>query len=585
MHSEAVKSTDQMMDRNSENSRSKHAQPEGIPTNPSTKKFNDQHHPCSTAVDQVVSVKDSPNYSYKLRVADERDITEESINPSKPHSRKATPAPAEFKSSPMRRFKAFSSPKIKIPRHTPLGTDGPAASIKRDSVLKRVFKSDNLTLTASHTSDNDMESPFKTRQSKQAPVVTVSGSPRVSVKDLAARFNTAASKSLYVPSPRSSPVKNSFDDFRVLSEPPKDGVISPYTSNPPSPTKSQRSGKSDRSIRGRLSLQDPQFTVPTRLSTPRRMVRTSTPLPSVGKPVEETIPPIPDKPNGQQMDKPYLRKYSSLNFSMPRALQAPERDAALPDSSKDLRTFDGYESVTKFHTTLPGFGTPPPTSSNIHFANPRPIALGNPPISHPRSQISVISSTEGRRIPVPSPVPSRSNSILHGQVCALQRQLDEKMEQIKQLKQQLENKGILDIGSLSEQLREAKREILSWKSRAEVAEKQIEVMGKLSIKSRPSTSRVKPDPADKRTATNNREGVVLARKIQNALRMMDGASSQQRNSSLESSDTILHDLTATESEFGVWAEQISMGINSNSLLQVSSHSPKLLLDFRGSEEI
>ena len=585
----SLKSTDRIMSGKYENSRSKLAQTEGgLPTTLSTDHVHHHHHhPRSTAVAHVVSVKPSPNYSIRSRATEEEDSREDSIITSNNHARKATPAPIEFKLSPMSRLKAFTASKGKQSTSILLGTDGPATNTKRDSVLKRVFKSESPAIGSSHTTDQNTEHREKKRQKLHAPTATVSGSPRVSVKDLAARFDTAATNSLNAPSPRKSPVKNSFDDFRALSEPPKNGVISPYTSNPPSPTKSQRSGKSDksiRSIRGPLSLQDPQSSV-SKPPTPRRLIRTSTPLHATGKPVEEAIPPIPDGSNGQQQtDKPYLRKYSSLNFSVPRALQSPTKSAALQDTTKELRTFDGHESATQSSTIILGPSSSLPVSSNVHFASPQPLASRHSPISRSPPQKNTISSNEGRRSLIPNPIPSRSNSILHSQVRTLQRQLEAKTDEIRQLKQLLENQGVLDIGSISEQLQEAKREVICWKTRAEIAEKQTELMGKLPLKGRASTTRIISGAVDKRATKMNQQGQVPVQKIQNALAMTDGAASPRRESSLESSDTILHDLTATEREFGMWADHISMGINSNSLSQAFPHSPKLLLDFGRSEE-
>jgi peptidoglycan hydrolase-like protein with peptidoglycan-binding domain len=169
--------------------------------------------------------------------------------------------------------------------------------------------------------------------------------------------------------------------------------------------------------------------------------------------------------------------------------------------------------------------------------------------------------------------------VLHTQVRTLQKNLDVKTEQVRQLKQQLENKGTQDIGALSEQLREAKREAQAWKLKADIAEKQVEVMSKLSAGRRlvdwteqsdkPYLRHVEPRP-------------VLGETTRQAIRGMDGAASSQRLTSEESNDTILHDFAVTGTEFDSWADHVGTDLSSRSLLELDSklelHISKLELD-------
>jgi hypothetical protein len=74
--------------------------------------------------------------------------------------------------------------------------------------------------------------------------------------------------------------------------------------------------------------------------------------------------------------------------------------------------------------------------------------------------------------------------MLHAQIRSLQRQLEAKAEESSQLRRQLEAQEGSDIGTLSEQLREAKHEVNVWKERAEAAERRVQVFEKFTAKLR-----------------------------------------------------------------------------------------------------
>lgn len=78
---------------------------------------------------------------------------------------------------------------------------------------------------------------------------------------------------------------------------------------------------------------------------------------------------------------------------------------------------------------------------------------------------------------------SRNISVLHGQIQALQQQLNAKTEEVRQLKQQLEARSNPDVGTLAESIMAARREIQLWKSRAELLEKQVEMTRNTSARS------------------------------------------------------------------------------------------------------
>lgn len=70
--------------------------------------------------------------------------------------------------------------------------------------------------------------------------------------------------------------------------------------------------------------------------------------------------------------------------------------------------------------------------------------------------------------------------MLYAQISSMQKAMDAKNEEIDTLKRQLATKSsLMDRGSLSEQLREQKRETAMWRDRALVAERRLDRMGQL----------------------------------------------------------------------------------------------------------
>ncbi|KAF4336456.1 Rho-GTPase-activating 6 [Fusarium beomiforme] len=92
-----------------------------------------------------------------------------------------------------------------------------------------------------------------------------------------------------------------------------------------------------------------------------------------------------------------------------------------------------------------------------------------------------IDSTVPHSIPALFQRPG-STTTLHTQVRNLQRQLDLKIEEAVQLRRQLEVQGDADVGTLSQQLREAKREAQMWRERAESAERRIKVFERFTAR-------------------------------------------------------------------------------------------------------
>ncbi|CAJ2507894.1 Uu.00g090800.m01.CDS01 [Anthostomella pinea] len=103
-----------------------------------------------------------------------------------------------------------------------------------------------------------------------------------------------------------------------------------------------------------------------------------------------------------------------------------------------------------------------------------------PPVAHfirPNSTVSfrLQNDIDDDHRPGLGPRTQSGNSVLHAQIRTLQRRLENKNEEIFTLRRQLETSENMDVGTLSEQLRQAKRECQMWRDRAGAAERRIAV--------------------------------------------------------------------------------------------------------------
>ncbi|KAF3359811.1 hypothetical protein VD0004_g793 [Verticillium dahliae] len=205
---------------------------------------------------------------------------------------------------------------------------------------------------------------------------------------------------------------------------------------------------------------------------------------------------------------------------------------------------------------LPSLGTmvpqeeEPPVDRHMNFSRPPSAVSGGPPHGHDHDS----HDPEGDPfLPVPtsSPVPGGGNCLLHAQIRSLQKQLEARDEEASSLRRQLETRENMDIGTLSEQLREAKRESAMWKSRAEAAEKRLAVFEGFTMRLRDirvpqvDAEAAADDEAarevheeghesDGSTKTTRTEEIgVLTNRIRQSLKGLDGA----RSSSAASSTT------------------------------------------------
>lgn len=134
-----------------------------------------------------------------------------------------------------------------------------------------------------------------------------------------------------------------------------------------------------------------------------------------------------------------------------------------PESVKD------YQSQMKVASSL-GTMIPhqeqPPVAQHLNFARPASAMSDNSTI--PRTST-----------PIPRP---RSTTFLHTQVRNLQRQVESKTDEINQLRRQVEAQENSEVGTLSQQLREAKAEAQMWKERAEAAERRVKVFERFTAR-------------------------------------------------------------------------------------------------------
>ncbi|KFA46978.1 hypothetical protein S40293_09788 [Stachybotrys chartarum IBT 40293] len=138
-------------------------------------------------------------------------------------------------------------------------------------------------------------------------------------------------------------------------------------------------------------------------------------------------------------------------------------------------------SCDKTLKSPPSLGTmvPPPELPPVaqHLNLPRPMSS---PSMLPLNN-EIISLVHPDLL---SPIPRPTSTTLHAQIRNLQRQLDLKTDEATQLRRQVEAHENSDIGTLSEQLREAKREVAIWRDRAEAAERRVKVFERFTARLR-----------------------------------------------------------------------------------------------------
>lgn len=146
--------------------------------------------------------------------------------------------------------------------------------------------------------------------------------------------------------------------------------------------------------------------------------------------------------------------------------------------SESAKDFQSQMKVGQSLGTMTPHQEQPPIAQHLNLARPSSAAslqsLGS---SRNQSLESVLVPRSSTPLKRPS-----STTSLHSQVRNLQRQLEAKTDEAAQLRRQVEAQEGTDVGTLSEQLREARREVQMWKERAEAAERRLKVFERFTAR-------------------------------------------------------------------------------------------------------
>lgn len=345
----------------------------------------------------------------------------------------------------------------------------------------------------------------------------IRASPRGTVKALVAKFSLG-----YSPLPvANSATKSSVANVQVNQQSPKGSIVSPYTRNPPSPSRSHKPAISNNQTKetGNPPKVDLQLNSSNKRSSFSTPVSQEQFKPSINsKSPSQCAPRLHDRILGRtgesSTDNHGQSSQSGLGIDSDLSMKVPEQVKEACSPQRDIL----YRQEI--------FGEPDSAAEAVNPRNPL--------------------------------VPARSNSVLHGQIRSLQQQLAAKTEEVQELRQQLEARSNPDLSTLAEHLKEARKETEFWKSRAELYEKQVEMMRKTS--GRTSSGQYENGLAKtaSRSSTNYSEGgIVVEAKSGRALHGIDGAASWERWSSEKSGRGHLHDFQSlsSTSENGNWLEQ------------------------------
>ncbi|KAF5243140.1 hypothetical protein FANTH_8332 [Fusarium anthophilum] len=190
------------------------------------------------------------------------------------------------------------------------------------------------------------------------------------------------------------------------------------------------------------------------------------------------------------------------------AMRAVELQQA--DKGQKSRSHEQPEMLAQRQTIPRRKPVPGSRGKEASLENPRSLGTmmpypEQPPIAQHLNLIRPASSASNTQDGADPSVPQNistpfqrpgSTTTLHAQIRSLQRQLDLKTEEEAHLRRQLEVQGDADVGTLSQQLREAKREAQMWRERAESAERRIKVFERFTARLKGIREAVGVDPRD-----------------------------------------------------------------------------------------
>ncbi|KAG5970008.1 hypothetical protein E4U58_000860 [Claviceps cyperi] len=147
------------------------------------------------------------------------------------------------------------------------------------------------------------------------------------------------------------------------------------------------------------------------------------------------------------------------------SLEGNTPEVSKKDDFLGLSDGDELKSVPSLGTMVP-CPEQPPIAQHLNLARP-PSSASLTVESKPYSAPEMVSTLPLSR--------AGSATVLYSQIGKLHRQLNAKTEEAAQLRRQMDVQKDSDIGTLSEQLRQAKRDVAAWKDRAEAAERRVKV--------------------------------------------------------------------------------------------------------------
>ncbi|KFA64249.1 hypothetical protein S40285_06744 [Stachybotrys chlorohalonatus IBT 40285] len=171
------------------------------------------------------------------------------------------------------------------------------------------------------------------------------------------------------------------------------------------------------------------------------------------------------------------QKKQQANAQALRLKRGDLKSHGSPPSKKE-EPESSYDKTLKSPPSLGTMVPPPELPPVAHHLNlPRPVS--SPSMLPLNNEVGSLVHPD-----LLSPITRPTSTTLHAQIRNLQRQLDFKTDEAAQLRRQVEAQENSDIGTLSEQLREAKREMAIWRDRAEAAERRVKVFERFTARLR-----------------------------------------------------------------------------------------------------
>lgn len=188
-------------------------------------------------------------------------------------------------------------------------------------------------------------------------------------------------------------------------------------------------------------------------------------------PILSTVPSMDSE--SKKIDEPNLRRSRSLGSLIfePNRLGLDLHSAPSKKPEREKTDEATLRSPSSLGTMIP-HPELPPVAQHLNFTRPS-SATNMQQMTYPEF-LSPYSTT-----PIPRP---GSTTYLHTQIRHVQHQLQSRTEEVWQLKRQLEAHDHTEIGTLSQQLREGRREVQMWRDRAEAAERRVKVFERFTAR-------------------------------------------------------------------------------------------------------